>query len=612
MRITSLRIRIALAVLGGLALLGLSYGLPESVVSVDAILLLTALLLCMFPLRFRQGYIYPGPLVCYILLMANSSLWLLALLLIPGIYVGSQIESIESAMPLTLRRLFTKYIRFLVGFAAAFFVFHRLLAHAPNPLRYAAALVVVEAVQWLLQTRYVSRRQQFSGKLHWSKLPSLLGSNQVWPNLLNFFILWRVDNIYKDSQTLSDLVWLAIPFLLLSAIVYRLESLYESRVRAEEIYQMIAANTQDLIVLLTRERRIRYLSPSVERVFGAENAKSMGRYWLEFVDEERRRRFQHALDVCGATLEPQRIDVYRIGPEHNLDFECEVSPVLDGSRQFTGFVLVARDVTDRNRSFEQFRKSEKLAVIGHMAAGVAHEIRNPVTTIKGFLQLSKERFADTPQYWEIMQAEILHIEHIIGTYLSVTQSPRAEDVSDVDVNDLISQIIDELDESCQRQEVLVTVVLPSSSPILFGHRLHLKRALESILQNALDAMPFGGQLNIRLEWLVPERVIQLTIEDTGKGMDEERLRYLGEPHYVNAERGIGFGLLLSTKLIEEHNGSLDIESQLGQGTKVTIRLPTSGLSEYLNQSKSEGSVNQGEPLHAANVSEAVYVHEQHG
>ena len=233
-------------------------------------------------------------------------------------------------------------------------------------------------------------------------------------------------------------------------------------------------------------------------------------------------------------------------------------------------VVVARDISKRKKAEELLRKTEKLSVVGQLAAGVAHEIRNPLTSIKGFVQLL-QKTVDKPIYTDIILSEIGRLEEIVKGFLSLSK-PLPPHKEEIDVKILLQQVV-HLFES---QAILNNVEIVQEScfglPPIYCDGNHIKQVFFNILHNAVEAMPNGGMIKIQT-LLHNSDSIKFRFIDQGHGISEERIKKIGEPFFSTKEKGTGLGLMVSQKIVQEHGGTINIESAVNRGTTVEVILP---------------------------------------
>ena len=229
------------------------------------------------------------------------------------------------------------------------------------------------------------------------------------------------------------------------------------------------------------------------------------------------------------------------------------------------------DITTLIKTEELLRKSEKLSVVGELAAGFAHEIRNPLTTIKGFLQLIKKD-TDTKhnEYMSIMLNEIDRLEMITNEFMVVAK-PQVANYQMEDLHSFTENVIQFLQPQALLKNVEMELHVEDTLPLIYCDRNQLRQVFINIYKNAMEAMPDGGTITTKL-WINDE-YISISIEDQGTGIPENLIPRLGEPFYTLKEKGTGLGLMVSRKIIESHDGTLIIKSKMNIGTTMIINLP---------------------------------------
>ena len=235
-------------------------------------------------------------------------------------------------------------------------------------------------------------------------------------------------------------------------------------------------------------------------------------------------------------------------------------------------LTVMKDVTENLIMQEQIRKSDTLNVVGELAAGIAHEIRNPMTALKGFIQLLEASVKeDYSNYFSIITSELKRIDSIITEYL-ILAKPQAIKYVEKDLNVIVKETIDLLNGEALLCDVILIPVLAEQPIELYCEPNLLKQVLINLIKNAIESMKDGGNVTIRTESCTNQHV-QLTVTDEGCGMSETKVKRLGEPFYTTKERGTGLGLMVSYKIIKEHGGKIDVTSTEGVGTSFSIVLP---------------------------------------
>lgn len=255
-----------------------------------------------------------------------------------------------------------------------------------------------------------------------------------------------------------------------------------------------------------------------------------------------------------------------------------VSPLVRDQR-IRGSLIHVEDVTEKRRREALFRRAENLASLTTLAAGVAHEIKNPLGSLSIHVQLIRKALksscGDAPspaitRYLDVVDEEIDRLNRIVVDFLFAV---RPMDIAprDVDINALVSDLMDFLSGEIEKGRVRLKLSLSEEVPRLSLDPRYMKQAILNIVQNAIAAMPDGGELTVRTERRDDE--ILLSVTDTGVGIPEENLPKIFEPYFTTRDSGTGLGLTLTFKIVKEHGGDITVVSKPGQGSTFTINLP---------------------------------------
>ncbi|AOH54075.1 hypothetical protein ABE28_006900 [Peribacillus muralis] len=233
---------------------------------------------------------------------------------------------------------------------------------------------------------------------------------------------------------------------------------------------------------------------------------------------------------------------------------------------------IFRDVSKNLEMQEQLRKSDTLNVVGELAAGIAHEIRNPMTALKGFIQLLEDGVeGDFSTYFHVITSEIKRIETIITEFL-VLAKPQALKIVKQDVHTILRETLELLAAQALLENIQFDTFFDEVEFPVLCEANQLKQVFINIIKNALEVMPDGGAVRIDTSRCTGKYVC-ISITDQGMGISSEKLKKLGEPFYTTKDRGTGLGLMVSYKIIEEHKGYIDVESEVDKGTSFHIYLP---------------------------------------
>ncbi len=226
----------------------------------------------------------------------------------------------------------------------------------------------------------------------------------------------------------------------------------------------------------------------------------------------------------------------------------------------------------QREQLEQQKRAEKMALVGQLAAGLAHELRNPLTSAKGFCQLAKENAEGSlvKTYLKYADEDLDRLISLIGDFLLLTK-PGAPQLEPLDVTVLLQEIIDFLESQARLHDISVVMQIPSYFPHINGDKEQLRQAIINVMVNAFEAMSENGRLNIRLYSTVDK--VAIAFEDNGKGITEQDLTHILNPFFTTKEEGTGLGLAITQRIITGHGGDIVVRSQEGEGTVVTLYLP---------------------------------------
>jgi len=349
------------------------------------------------------------------------------------------------------------------------------------------------------------------------------------------------------------------------------QTLEENRAVKEHLESVING-TSDAIHTMDMEGRIISVNRAFEELYGWCAEEVVGQVPQLIPDtaldleEERLKEL-----INGAAVPP--IESFRLKRDGMvIEVSVSTSVIRDEEGSPLSFIHVTRDMTERNRMEELLRRSEKLTTVGQLAAGVAHEIRNPLTTLRGFLQLQQEKKLLIPLHIELMLSELERINLIVSEFL-ILAKPQAVHFQLKDIRYILSDVISLLDSQAHLCGIQFESEYSAEPAQVHCEENQLKQVFINIVKNAIEAMPSGGK--ITLEQRNDGDLVVIVITDEGEGISEEMLPKLGEPFFTNKETGTGLGLMVSLRIIQAHKGSLEIESEINQGTRITIKLPSS-------------------------------------
>lgn len=347
------------------------------------------------------------------------------------------------------------------------------------------------------------------------------------------------------------------------------QTLEENRAVKEHLESVING-TSDAIHTVDMEGRIISTNRAFEDLYGwgAADALVKPPYLVPAtVQQQESIRLQQLKD--GASLPP--VETVRLKRDGSLvEVSVSSSVIRDEEGQPQSVVHVSRDMTERNRIEELLRRSEKLTTVGQLAAGVAHEIRNPLTTLRGFLQLQQEKKVLVPLHIDLMLSELDRINMIVSEFL-ILAKPQAVHFQQRDLRHIVGDVISLLDSQAHLFGIEFTTHFSGVPAMVHCEENQLKQVFINVIKNAIEAMPDGGTITV--EQQEQDDSVVVVITDEGGGVPEDMLPKLGEPFFTNKESGTGLGLMVSQRIIQAHKGSLEIRSEYGRGAQVIIKLP---------------------------------------
>lgn len=280
--------------------------------------------------------------------------------------------------------------------------------------------------------------------------------------------------------------------------------------------------------------------------------------------------------VEGGEDRSERFDmVYHSSVDERLTLEMIVSKLPEGG-SISGYILTFQDLTKIRRLESAMRQSEKMAAVGQLAAGIAHEIRNPLASISGSIQLLGSSFTsrqeEEQRLMKIVLKEIDRLNNLVTEFLDFVRPDALKD-DPVDLSALAREVLEmvKLNQGL-RGDVQQIVDLKAQQPI-GGHRDKLKQALLNIVINAYQSMGESGDPRLEVSTFEQDGKVVIKIRDRGIGIDEKGLRKIFEPFHTTKPKGTGLGLAVTHKIVESHGGRIFVESAKGIGTEFTLEFP---------------------------------------
>ncbi|HLO12120.1 MAG TPA: ATP-binding protein [Pseudoneobacillus sp.] len=386
---------------------------------------------------------------------------------------------------------------------------------------------------------------------------------------------------YQDSLSFyfikGSIIGVAVNTVFYSLFAYLIRYLYQKKVELQESEK----NNQLLLNLLPdpltihQNGQIIFVNNEALRLMGAASHKELvGKSLLSFIQPEyheavlKRMASIHSESQSNIPLEV-KVKNFK---QDIIDIEVTGVPInYQGS---PAILTIARDITAiKTQTAELIQQSDKLSLVGQLAAGIAHEIRNPLTSLRGFIQLLQYKSEENKDYCHIMLSELDRINLIVGEFL-ILAKPHMVKFSQKDINSIIRHVGTLIGTQAIINNIHVDYQLAKGLPYISCEENQLKQVIINLIKNAIEAMPDGGTIKVETG-KYDENNIFIRVIDEGKGIPSDKLAKLGEPFYTTKENGTGLGLMVCYKIIENHLGQLNVHSELNEGTTFEIILRAS-------------------------------------
>jgi len=352
------------------------------------------------------------------------------------------------------------------------------------------------------------------------------------------------------------------------------------------LYGMIMENIDRAVIAFDHEGRVTLLNPAAEALMERSSKQMRGRHCQELFKDQETLLYlvKVALEEGRSITDDEGLYLHRVNAAP-LPVNAYAAPIFASRGNQDGAVMIIRDLSRIRALEDSLRRADRLSMLGTLAAGLAHEIKNPLGGIKGAAQLLSMELCEESQlrdYTQIMIKEAERINFIIEELMDLG-NPRPPEIGDVDLTKVLDDIILLQREAARSQSVRFLLKLDPSIPPVQGDESLLTRLFLNLVKNAREAISYDGEVLIETRiasnyhMTGPGRrsspMVDITISDTGCGIAPEEMDRIFTPYFTTKSKGSGLGLAIAQKIIEDHHGLLKIESLPGQGTTMTVSLP---------------------------------------
>ncbi|MBB3111240.1 two-component system sporulation sensor kinase A [Paenibacillus phyllosphaerae] len=341
---------------------------------------------------------------------------------------------------------------------------------------------------------------------------------------------------------------------------------------SEQRFRSIVNHHPDGVCAFDMTGLVTEVNPAFERISGYTSQELKGMSYVQMVTAEEAQRIHLEVVSCADVEKIDRLDSHLLKKDGtSIPVTNTLVPIIVNGQR-VGTYSIVKDITEQLETNELFRKSDKLKVVGQLAAAVAHEIRNPLTALKGFIKLiHTSGTAINPEYFKIIQDELSRIE-LISSELLVLAKPQAGRIHSLELQEVLEQTIVLLSTQAIMSNIEIVMEVRAGTTTVRGDSTQLKQIFVNLLKNAIEAMHGGGTILVALD--LEDAYVRVRIQDEGCGMPEDIVQRLGEPFYTTKEKGTGLGFMVTKRIIEAHQGHLQIRSVQGQGTTIDVFFPS--------------------------------------
>ena len=352
----------------------------------------------------------------------------------------------------------------------------------------------------------------------------------------------------------------------------QLRGVHEIFSTMRENLDSVMAGLEDGLLLFTRDARAVMVSPAAEKFLGAPAGQFIGRKVTDIFPAGHPLRA--ALRIEGDELSEVASETELETAQGTKRVGVSVQAIQeDGERM--GALVTLRDLDSLESINTQLQVSERLAALGRITAGVAHEVKNPLNSMRLWLEnlkesLPKEQESGAQDAVRVLDKEIDRLDMVVKRFLDFTR-PMEVRLEATHLAELLKEVMQVAQPQLQKANVQVAQLLPIDVPEVYVDRALLKQAVLNLVLNAAEAMPNGGQLRVVLSRR--GEMAEITVGDTGKGIPAENKQKIFQLFFTTRPGGSGIGLASTFRIVQLHNGSIDFSSEVGRGTTFRIELP---------------------------------------
>ncbi|WP_175986788.1 ATP-binding protein [Bacillus sp. Marseille-Q1617] len=405
-------------------------------------------------------------------------------------------------------------------------------------------------------------------------------------------------NLYIYFQRFKGWFFIFVTGIILYLLVYRrtkdvIESNEQLKKKERQLYiqhehyHSLFKHNPDGVFELDLQGKIMAVNPEAESLLEASQKELEDIQLRKFLNEEDAKSVtDHFIETLSGKGSMFETNIHLKGKKKKI-LRCSFIPIII-SGEVTGVFVIARDITQFRKNEEMMIASEKMSVIGQLAAAVAHEIRNPLTSLKGFIQLMQTTGSVNHDHLNIMLSEVDRIDLISGEMLILGKQQDLHYQTE-NVEAILQQVIVLMQAQANIDNVSIEYKPYALEPLnVMAEANQLKQVFINIIKNAVEAIPNDRRGKVSISLNRKDGGALVVVSDNGTGMEPERIETIGEPFYSTKEKGTGLGLAICKKIIEKHKGKIVFHSEKQKGTIVEISLPLIKENTFRQNAEREG------------------------
>jgi two-component system nitrogen regulation sensor histidine kinase GlnL len=353
----------------------------------------------------------------------------------------------------------------------------------------------------------------------------------------------------------------------------------------KDYFAHVIDSVGDGVIVLDKQHTITFLNPAAEEISGFSRRQAVGSEFIEiFRGEDVLLEMVAKTSDTGMTISDHENVVLKKGP-HVTPVNATTSPLLLANGECIGIVLVLRDISNIRELEDAVRQADRLSTLGTLAAGLAHEIKNPLGGIKGAAQLLERELpagSDLREYTSIMLKEVGRVNRIVEELLNLT-TPRKLELSHVDIHQVLGDIVTLQKRAAITKNIAFVQDFDLSIPPILADEALVTQLFLNLIKNGVEALHDNGQIRISTRVLSDysmtkkgerfSRMVVIDVTDDGAGIPKDMMESLFTPFFTTKSKGTGLGLAICHKIVTEHRGMIRVDSEPGKGSNFTVMLP---------------------------------------